>query len=234
MAYTKFTQQTINLIESYFKGLGTNPVLFANGLHLQMHLAAYLMEHKQNVLFEYRVPTSQLKGDYPWSTEKKDSQMMYIDLVVHDKTEYVPIELKYKTRGLVGDYLVFNKSEKSMCILKNQGAQDLGMYDFLKDVRRLEMVRDTYPAVKHGISIIVTNDPYYEEERKREVNFYAFRTTQGRDISGSLSWGKTDKLPHCYKPSIDLEGKYKIDWQPIGQHSTPRSREDLKYCMITI
>ena len=35
-----------------------------------------------------------------------------------------------------------------MPILKEQGAQDLGMYGFWKDVRRVEMIRDTYPAVK--------------------------------------------------------------------------------------
>lgn len=44
----------------------------------------------------------------------------------------VPIELKYKTKGfteIIGSDTI---------IIKNQGAQDVGRYDFLYDVQRIE------------------------------------------------------------------------------------------------
>lgn len=165
-------------------------------------------------------------------------QDMYVDLVVSDGKEYLPIEIKYKTKGLVADGLLFGRPEKQMTILKNQGAQDLGMYGFWKDVRRVEMLCKTYPTVKNGIAIFVTNDPYYVESPKGKeadkVNYYAFRMTEGRTALGRMAWmNENCKIAASY-PAFKLDGQYTIHWEPVGAHSTPRDKSNFRYCMVTI
>ena len=241
MPISKFAKQVANEIKNYFAALSEQPVLFSNELHLQMHLSSYLMQQcGHSLLFEYRVPTDRLKGSYPWRNKEGNPQMMYVDLVVYNEKEYIPIEIKYKTRGFVADHLVFSHPEKEMPILKEQGAQDLGLYGFWKDVRRVEMIRETYPtAVKNGIALFVTNDPYYcdrkdSDIKSTEVNYYAFRMTEGRIASGELCWTKATSEIAEGDPGFELSGSHEIHWKPIGCHETPRSRTDLSYCMVVI
>ena len=103
------------------------------------------------------------------STQKHTN--LYTDIVLlNDKTkEFIPIELKLKTK------------EDAKLGLKNHGAYDLGCYDFLWDTKRNEMLRSSkvnklilnnkeereiqrtknlYKFIK-GYSIIITNDDIY-------------------------------------------------------------------------
>ena len=245
MNQSVFTKKVVASIEQYFKECGENHVIFANELHLQMGLSEHLMKN-WNLCFEQWVPTNsktfkdkvKSKEDFPWRTKEGDLQDMYVDLVVSEGKEYLPIEIKYKTRGLVADGLLFGRREKQMTILKNQGAQDLGMYGFWKDVRRVEMLSKTYPTVKNGIAIFVTNDPYYcdraDKQVDRSVNYYDFRLIEGRKVSGKLGWKKKESKIANDNPAFKLDGEYTIHWEPIGAHSTPRENADFSYCMITI
>jgi len=245
MKQSDFTKEVVASIEQYFKECGEKNVVFANELHLQMSLSNHLMK-KWNLYFEQWVPTNsktfkdnvKSKENFPWRTKEGDMQDMYVDLVVSDGKEYLPIEIKYKTKGLVADGLLFGRPEKQMTILKNQGAQDLGMYGFWKDVRRVEMLCKTYPTVKNGIAIFVTNDPYYVESPKGKeadkVNYYAFRMTEGRTASGRMAWmNENCKIAASY-PAFKLDGQYTIHWEPVRVHSTPRDKANFSYCMVTI
>lgn len=245
MKQSDFTKKVVASIEQFFKKSGENNIVFTNELHLQMYLSQHLMK-KWSLYFEQRVPTNgkafknnvKSKEDFPWRTKEGDLQDMYVDLVVSDDKEYLPIEIKYKTKGLVADGSLFGRQEKQMTILKNQGAQDLGMYGFWKDVRRVEMLCKAYPTVKNGISIFVTNDPYYIESPKGKdadkVNHYAFRMTEGRTISGLMAWkNKNSKIAASY-PEFKLDGQYTVHWEEIGAHGSPCDRADFSYCMVVI
>ena len=224
-------------IKRYFEGLGDNNVIFTNELHLQMHLSQFLKEEGYGLLYEYHVPSDQLKGDYPWLKPNSIKRSeMYLDIVVYDGKEYLPIEIKYKTRSLETNTRVFGDPEKEVELLRDQGAQDLGMYGFWKDVYRIELVRDTYKNVKNGIAIFVTNDPYYQENNPTpEVNHFHFRMTGGRRVNNEeLHWVDSEsKSARTYK-SFKIEGNYTIEWNPIGQYGIPRKRADFSYCMLII
>src|SRR5579863_7305468 len=56
----------------------------------------------------------------------------YLDIWVQHENITYAIELKYKTRKLDA---IYNGEEFR---LLNQGAQDIGRYDFIKDITRLE------------------------------------------------------------------------------------------------
>ena len=123
--------------------LDNNNELLFNERDFQMHLATYLREskHYDDVDVEYYVPQTELK-DYVWQSELR------IDIVVRKEEKYFLIELKYKTKKVekeiarLGEFL-----KNKVVVMKNQGAQDLGMYDFWKDVRRIELVRNRFGNV---------------------------------------------------------------------------------------
>lgn len=243
MKQTTFSKKVCDEIEQFFlvAQKANGQVIYHNELELQMLLCQHLIK-KFNVQLECHVPTNgdtfTAKADYPWRTKDGKLQEMYVDIVVNDGKEWVPIEVKYKTRGLVEDGLLFGQPTKNLSILKNQGAQDLGMYGFWKDVRRVEMLCKTYPTVKNGIAIFVTNDPYYVESPKGKeadkVNYYAFRMTEGRTALGRMAWmNENCKIAASY-PAFKLDGQYTIHWEPVGAHSTPRDKANFRYCMVTI
>lgn len=243
MKQTTFSKKVCAEIERIFKEemQMDGHVNFRNELELQMLLCQHLMK-KFNVQLECHVPTNgdtfTAKADYPWRTREGKLQEMYVDIVVNDGKEWVPIEVKYKTRGLVEDGLLFGQPTKNLSILKNQGAQDLGMYGFWKDVRRVELLCATYSNVKNGIALFVTNDPYYCERTDKQVdssvNHYDFRMTEGRKVSGKLSWKKKDsKIANDY-PAFKLDGEYTIHWEHLYDTKQSRTPRDFSYCMVTI
>lgn len=77
----------------------------------------------------------------------------YCDVLIRGAST-IGIELKYKTKKLSVDV------DCELFELKQQGAQDLGRYDFLKDICRLESWCEQQKISK-GYAILLTNDPSY-------------------------------------------------------------------------
>ena len=114
-----------------------------------------------------------------------------INLPGFDKKEYIDIwakigdrvyiiELKYKTKKINLEY-----NEEKFYLL-NQGAQDVGRYDFIKDITRLERF-----IFKHsnyiGYAIILTNDNLYWRDPVRLNTVDAdFRIHENIKIKGKL------------------------------------------------
>ncbi|MBE6175808.1 MAG: hypothetical protein E7146_02275 [Rikenellaceae bacterium] len=134
-----------------FAFLESNNELLFNERDFQMHLATWLRNstnHYDDVDVEYYVPRQEL-DNYIWESELR------LDIVVKKDGEYCPIELKYKTRKVARKISRFDEDLTSnVVVMKNQGAQDLGMYDFWKDVRRVELVRNRFERVKGGVGCI--------------------------------------------------------------------------------
>jgi hypothetical protein len=82
------------------------------------------------------------------------TQRGYIDVWAADGHEVVAIELKYKTRSLQAT------AKGEVFDLLDQSAQDIGRYDTLKDIQRLEQV---VAAVHNssGFVLLLTNDRSY-------------------------------------------------------------------------
>ena len=235
---TNLTKKVKLDIEDFFKNIGASPILLNNELHLQMLLAQYLQNKGYKIFYEYFVPTDSLNGKYPWKNKNGNLQEMYIDLVVSDNNqkEYVPIEIKYKTRKLNQTAVIFNKTQNGVDVLRDQGAQELGRYGFWKDIYRLELVRNTFSAVKNGISLFVTNDPaYVNNPDDTSVNYYDFHVKDGRTkVTGRLAWQNKKSKISKGNPDFTLAGTYYILWTPIGSHSNPRSRADFSYCLVVV
>lgn len=147
--------------QSIAQFLDRNKHLFTNERDLQMHLAIALANEYgvDNVEVEYFIPGETFdKESYRWKQQNKSSnnQDMRIDIVVQRGSEFVPIELKYKTKLIIEDtFERFGKTIVGAQLVKDQSAQDLGRYDFWRDVRRLELLCKKFDKVRNGIAVFL-------------------------------------------------------------------------------
>ncbi|HEX5424757.1 MAG TPA: hypothetical protein VFW94_14505 [Candidatus Acidoferrales bacterium] len=108
----------------------------------------------------------------------------YIDIWVKHGDAICVIELKYKTRKLDA---IWNGEEFH---LLNQGAQDIGRYDFIKDVVRVERFVTGHPMAS-GYAVLLTNDDtYWRTTTRLDTADSSFRIHDDRELSGALRWSE--------------------------------------------
>lgn len=132
-------------------------------------MAAFLRgcHHYDNVFTEYPVTLDEIQhfgknkltpSQFPWR-KKTGTTTLSIDIVVEKDDEFVPIELKYKTKAVKSKNLAFGESNKknfSRNILENQLAYPNNKYLVWKDVRRLEVIYDAFKKVVGGVVVFIT------------------------------------------------------------------------------
>lgn len=152
-----------------------------------------------------------IKEKYPDSKVRlefcpKFAPNMHIDILVIIDNDWIPIELKYKTKKIEKeiDNEIFN--------LKNQAASDQGCYAYLKDIQRIENIRE---YIKVGYTVFITNDLVYVDGCKKGSNYEQFSLQDKAIKNGRLDWKKGTSAgtkKGCESP-IHLEGTYDIKWQ---------------------
>lgn len=190
--------------------------VFFNERDLQMHLALYLQASSKkydDVEVEYYVPVfdkkkNKILKDYDWNSEIR------LDIVVIKDNEFLPVEIKYKTKRISHPIIFkrFDKNVQDVNILKNQSAQDLGCYDFWKDVRRIEIIKKNYQDnVKGGIALFLTNDNYYWNGNiKESTACYNFRLSEmNQTLKKKWTNDVSIKVKH---PNFNLDKSYKSEW----------------------
>lgn len=200
-------------MEEVLKELSKERPVFHSEADFQHALAWKIHEKYQeiNIRLEKRIELS--------------SEPIRVDIYLWDREGKVSIvELKYKTKK---DEVTI---EDEKFELKDQGAQDLARYDFLKDVERLEKCVIKFPDIT-GYAIFLTNDPKFWEEPKnknREPKDKDFRIHEGRVIHGTLKW-KNNPPTKDRKDPIILRGCYKLSWKI---YST--DQEIFKYLLVKV
>ena len=206
--------------------LKSNNELLFNERDFQMHLATWLRNSNNNyddVDVEYYVP-SQVLDNYIWNSE------LGLDIVVKKDGEYCPVELKYKTKKVERKISRFDEDlTNDVVVMKNQGAQDLGMYDFWKDVRRVELVRNRFQRVRGGLAVFVTNDEFYTKGSKETSNNYLFNMSAGKAHSKQKHWANPESTCAKTHPNFEVEKAYSIEW-----HNKLVDGVKFHYCIVTI
>ena len=152
------------------------------------------------------MPESQIRLEVDVIQEER--QRMYLDIWL--PAEGIAIELKYKTRGLG-----LEQGDESFT-LRNQSAQDIGRYDFLRDIRRLELMRSMPALCRAGYAVLLTNDSsYWNAPRSQDTVDSDFRIHEGRTISGELAWAAhaSSGTVKGREVPIQLRGSYRLRWQ---------------------
>lgn len=171
------------------------------------------------------MPDCQIRLEYNASPDSTDRR--YLDLWL--PTVKVAIELKYCTHQLNAAFA------GERFALKNQSANDIRRYDFLKDIQRLEQSIESGPA-ETGIAILLTNDPlYWKPAGKSDVADAAFRIHDGREIAGRLAWsekaskGTTDGR----EEPIILQGSYTLHWRDYSELPEP-GKSRFRYLAVSV
>lgn len=205
--------------------LESNNELLFNERDFQMHLATWLRNSANaydDVDVEYYVPKTEL-DNYIWDSELR------LDIVVKKGGEYCPVELKYKTKKVERQISRFDEAmHDKVVVMKNQGAQDLGMYDFWKDVRRVELVRNRFERVKGGLAVFVTNDPLYTKKSRENSNNVLFNMDEGKH-SVVKHWQNPESTCAKTHPDFEVEKEYSIKW-----HQRTIDNVVFYYCIVTI
>lgn len=160
-----------NSLSLLLKEFGDKNKVFQSEAQFQFDLAWRLREEYDCVvkLEDLTVVIEKVKNG------KNSKQKIYTDITLEQDGYIVAIELKYKTAAM---------TQGNDILLLNHGASDLGRYDFLWDVNRLELLvhpnkeasekaiykeYDTqvsidFPKLKHcnkGFAVILTNEDDY-------------------------------------------------------------------------
>jgi len=184
-------------LESSLRSLARLRPLFHSEADFQHALAWHVQSDYPGAAVRLEVPASPLRD------------RSHVDVRISEGRDNLVLELKYKTRdfeGTIGD---------ERFRLKGQSAQDIGRYDFLKDVERLERVVQAN-AGWLGFAILLTNDSsYWKHPRTPDSVDAAFRLQDGRTVEGTLAWS-----PRAGRGTIDkregllaLQGTYPLHWR---------------------
>ena len=134
---------------------------------------------------------------------------MHIDILVIIDSKWYPVELKYKTRGCkkIVDNEIFN--------LKNHGAKDVNSYLYLKDIVRIEKIKNNVEEFEKGYAVFITNDLSYMNKPNENVIFEDFSLENEIIKKGMLCWKENASKGTMGKNEqpIILKGSYKLKWQ---------------------
>lgn len=193
-------------VEQILKDFGKNSRLFLSEAQFQFELALEIKNRFNNLIVHLEYPSEKIKAN---------GRYIYYDLVVEDKTtkEFYIIELKYKTKKANIVY------KGTLMILKNQSAQDLGRFDYLQDVSRVEDWLNNNPT-KHfagGCAILLTNDSAYWTKSGKNCIYKNFSLKDCATIlAGGKNWEKNPKSSSVGINRINglsLRNNYDIQWQ---------------------
>ena len=169
------------------------------------------------------LPGAQVRLEYkPFPAER-----FSLDIWLRNGEELVCIELKYPTRRL----LVEANGERFE--LRDQAAQDITRYDFVKDLTRIERIVDAHSGA--GCAILLTNDSaYWKEALRADSVDAAFRVAEGRELSGALAWA-----PHAGRGTmrgreaeLNLRHSYRLSWRDYSQFSGAYGR--FRYLLASV
>ncbi len=162
--------------------------------------------------FHRRLPNATIRLELPLVTTDR---VLHLDFWATSKEESIAVELKYKTRALS----VQLGGERFD--LTNHSAQDLGRYDFIKDIQRLEQVKLHRKNVI-GYAILITNDSsYWKRSRDSHTIDADFRLEQERVLHGVLKWSEKASAgtKRGREEPIEVKGQYKLCWEDYSRPS---------------
>ena len=182
----------------------------------------------------------------------KDIVRAPIDIVIIDeKGKYIPIELKYKTKELIGEV---GDDEYD---LAKHGASDIGRVSFRKDIYRIErFLESNSEKCNKGFVIILTNENEYwdnileKEILNRRYSFHqdmkipmedpgwyyeALSKNKYINIDGVWVYKDNPKKKHWtfdgdLKYKLNLKKEYEIKWQEYSKIKD----SVFKFCLIEV
>ncbi|WP_086270244.1 hypothetical protein [Campylobacter devanensis] len=214
---------SINMTE-VIKTLQGKRQIFCSEADFQLEMAWVIKERYRDakVRLEY-VPTFDDK--------------MHIDILVFISNEWIPIELKYKTKNSKKEKMT-DQITQEVFNLKNQGAKDINCYLYLKDIMRIESIKEQEKNnFKEGYAVFLTNDEtYLNPPQKNNCVYKDFSLEDGAIKKGKLEWAEHtgDGTKKGIEDPITLKGSYKMEWKKFSNVAEERSDGTFYYLVTKI
>lgn len=175
----------------------------------------------------------QLHLDHPGArmrleTRPLPDRSLRLDLLLVVDDQRVALELKYLTKRLAVTI------DGEQFELRDHSGDDVGRFDVVKDVARLEEFTG-HGAATVGYALLLTNQAtYWTPGSGRATADAAFRLTEGRTLAGALSWGPTaGPGTRGGRDMIALRGRYELSWADYSTvDATPGGR--FRYLLIQV
>ena len=139
---------------------------------------------------------------------RAEAGVVHLDMLACHGEARIAVELKYKTRALTAS---LNGEDFA---LSDQAAQDLGRYDFFKDVVRVEAYARS-GGERRGYAIFLTNDSaYWKAAMGIEHGYAKFAMHEGRKVAGALTWGDRASAGtrRNRESNLAIRGSYDLRW----------------------
>lgn len=165
-----------------------------------------------------KLPNANVRLELPVHVK---SEYLHIDIWVELQNQVIAFELKYKTRG------ISIETNRELYRLKNQSAQDLGRYDFIKDIERLEYISDEKMNFV-GYAVLITNDSaYWIKPAKNDTVDAKFRLNEGRTLGDMLNWGEkaSEGTKKKRERVLNLRNMYDVHWESYSHLSAAKYGE---------
>lgn len=220
-------------IEDFLRNLN-QPLL--SEIQLEVLMAIYLKELKQEekskydeVYLEYSFYKRLLGDEYIWG---KENDRISVDLVVKLNNEYIPIEIKFKTKNESLFLRVFGDGPK--ITLTEQSAKNEACYGFWKDVKRIELIKAKFNNVNGGIVLFVTNAETYKKEPEKGSQYAPFSLHHKRIVKGkekALNWYGSDASVKRKRkfPGFKISNNYELIWKDLNT-----TNQGLHYLLLLI
>jgi hypothetical protein len=159
-----------------------------------------------------RLPRASVRLERPVEVSHP-TKRLHVDIWIEQDGHVLAIELKYKTSALQAPV------EKEQYALRSQSAQDLGRYDFIKDVGRAEDIVTDRARRASGCAILLTNDPsYWTQSRNNNTYDVNFRLHEGCTLYGSLEWalGASEGTRRRQEDLLQLRESYDLRWEDFS------------------
>ena len=171
-------------------------------------------------------PACEIRLEIPVKTDQ-DEQKKRIDIVVRDAKKIFPIELKYLKKTLHG---AFGGETYDLAT----GVHDMDMHDCLKDIARLEALRERLAGFCAGYAVWLTNDNAYWNADYNASYYKEFHAPDGTEKSGMLRFSGDTYITgqKGYKSPVVLQEKYRILWRDYSDLDIKNGV--FKYAVITV
>ena len=162
---------------------------------------------------------------------------MHIDILVFISNEWIPIELKYKTKNSKKEKMT-DQITQEVFNLKNQGAKDIGCYLYLKDIMRIESIKqEVKNNFEEGYAVFLTNDKtYLKSPQNNDCVYKDFSLQHGITKHGELKWAEHTGAgtKKGIEDPIILKGIYKMEWNEFSKVNEERSDGTFYYLVTKI
>jgi len=149
-------------------------------------------------------PKYSIRLEKPFQLNEK----IFVDIYFENNSKFA-IELKYKTHK--GNFNLDNEEYT----LRTHAATNLGRYDYLRDIERLENLKKK-GLIDIGFAIFLTNaSSYWDKLSKSSTLSKDFYISQDEVISNKeLSWlvVNENSIGKKRTKSIQLSGNYEMNW----------------------